>query len=195
MTHLESAGGQRGRDEPARDDDAIVAALAERHRDFAAFLERRVGERALAEDILQAALLRSLDKVKTLRSPDAAIPWFYRVLRNALIDHTRHAASEHRALRAMAAELASDEPEEGPSPERCRCVGAVVATLEEDYRAILQRVEVDGLAVKDYASEAGITPNNAGVRAFRARNALRRGVRASCGACAERGCADCTCES
>jgi hypothetical protein len=47
--------------------------------------------------------------------------------------------------------------------------------------------------VKDYAVEAGLTANNAGVRVFRARDALRKQVSRSCGTCAEHGCLDCTC--
>jgi RNA polymerase sigma-70 factor (ECF subfamily) len=179
--------------EQVRDDGAIVAALVDRQLDFVAFLERRLGERALAEDILQDALERSLDKVGTLRSPAAAIPWFYRVLRNAVIDHARHAASRDRALSALAAERASDLTEEDADHESCRCVGGVVASLEQDYQTILRCVDVEGVPVKAYASETGITSNNAGVRVFRA--PLREGVRATCGACAERGCVDCTCGS
>jgi RNA polymerase sigma-70 factor (ECF subfamily) len=54
---------------------------------------------------------------------------------------------------------------------------------------------VDGLAVKDYAEEAGISPSNAAVRVFRAREALRGQVSRSCGTCADHGCLDCTCGS
>lgn len=182
--------------EQTRDDGAIVAALVERHGEFVAFLERRLGgERALAEDILHDALLRSLDKVRALRDPSAAVPWFYRVLRNAVVDHKRRAASAGRALDAVASELASEALQDEGHRQVCRCVSDVVATLKPDYQAALQRIEVDGVPVKEYAREAGITGNNAGVRVFRARSALRSGVQASCGACAERGCVDCTCGS
>jgi hypothetical protein len=47
--------------------------------------------------------------------------------------------------------------------------------------------------VKDYAAEAGISSSNAGVRVFRAREALRRQVVLSCGTCATHGCFDCSC--
>jgi len=48
--------------------------------------------------------------------------------------------------------------------------------------------------VKDYADEAGISSSNAGVRIFRAREALKQVAR-SCGTCATHGCVDCTCAS
>ena len=49
------------------------------------------------------------------------------------------------------------------------------------------------MPVRDFASEIGITPNNAAVRVFRARETLRKRVVHWCGACAERGCVDCSC--
>ena len=57
------------------------------------------------------------------------------------------------------------------------------------------RIEVEGVAVKDYADAAGISASNAGVRIFRAREALRKQVARSCGTCAEHGCLDCTCNA
>ena len=66
-------------------------------------------------------------------------------------------------------------------------------TLKPEYALALRRIDVDGVSVQEYAVEAGITANNAGVRVFRAREALRKGVVRWCGACAARGCIDCTC--
>ena len=44
------------------------------------------------------------------------------------------------------------------------------------------------------ATEAGISSSNAGVRVFRARQALRKQVARACGTCAEHGCLDCHCQ-
>src|SRR5207253_10545237 len=59
----------------------VLEALVENHRRFLAFLERRVGSRAEAEDILQDAFVRSLDRADTVRDPEAVIPWFSRLPR------------------------------------------------------------------------------------------------------------------
>jgi RNA polymerase sigma factor (sigma-70 family) len=176
-------------------DPEVLATLVNHHREFLAFLQNRVGDRALAEDILQEAFVRGLDKLGGLEKDEAATAWFYRVLRNAVIDHHRRRAAADRKLEAFASELErAAEPGPEVRGEVCRCVGELAGTLKPEYSEALKRVELDGLAVKDYANEAGITSNNAAVRVFRAREALRKQVARSCGTCADHGCLDCTCE-
>jgi len=170
-----------------------VEVLVENHREFLAFLERRVGSREVAEDLLQEAFARSLDKVP-LEADESAVAWFYRVLRNAVIDHYRRGGASARAVTALAREMEEHvEPDLDTRNAVCRCVERLARTLKPEYAQALQRVEMDGVPVQQFAAEAGITPNNAGVRIFRAREALRKRVVRSCGTCAEHGCVDCTC--
>lgn len=169
----------------------IAAALVANHREFLAFVEKRVGDRATAEEILQDAFVRTMDKLDTVR--DTAIGWFYRVLRNAIIDFYRRRAAAERRNDAYAQDEQLTADDEELHRVVCKCVAQLAGTLKPEYRAALERVEVDGVSVKDYADEAGISANNAGVRVFRAREALRKQVARSCGTCATHGCVDCTC--
>jgi RNA polymerase sigma-70 factor (ECF subfamily) len=166
--------------------------LVARHRELLAYVERRVGDHALAEDILHDALVKSLDRGDEIR--ESAIGWMYRVLRNAIVDHARRRGAEARRLDALAAEPAPADDAELRDTV-CRCVSELATTLKPEYAEALQRIDVDGLAVKDYADAVGISSSNAGVRVFRARDALRRQVARACGTCAEHGCLDCTCRS
>jgi RNA polymerase sigma factor (sigma-70 family) len=172
-------------------DDAIELLVAN-HREFLRYVERRVGDRALAEEIVQDAFVRGIDRGDDIR--ESAIGWFYRVLRNAVIDHQRRRAVANRRLDELAAELeASADATEEVRGVACRCVTQLADTLKPEYADALRRIEVDGMAVKDYAEAAGISASNAGVRIFRAREALKKQVTRSCGTCAEHGCLDCTC--
>jgi RNA polymerase sigma-70 factor (ECF subfamily) len=177
---------------PARDE--LLGVMAENRRAFLSFLERRVGHRETAEDLLQESFARSLDKVP-LEAEESVTAWFYRVLRNGLIDHYRRRGVADRALAALQKELdeASPEPAADERDAVCRCVTRLSETLKPEYALALRRVEVEGVSVRDYASEAGITANNAAVRLFRARETLRKRVVRWCGSCAEQGCVDCTC--
>lgn len=171
------------------------ATLVANHRAFLRYLERRLGDRALAEDVLQDAFTRNLDRLDDV-AEDALVPWFYRVLRNALIDRTRRRGTETRALTALAAEL---EGVSTPPPDVhdaiCGCIGRLAGTLKPEYRDAILAVDVGDTPVKAFAATAGLTPSNAGVRLFRARAALRQRVVESCGTCAEHGCRDCSCRA
>ncbi|HKO58021.1 MAG TPA: RNA polymerase sigma factor [Thermoanaerobaculia bacterium] len=172
----------------------VAERLVESHREFLGFLDRRLGDRALAEDILQDAFVKTIERGGELRDDEAAVAWFYRLLRNAVIDHHRRSSVRNRALEVLAREM---EGASEPPPELrgaiCACVGRLAANLKPEYAAAIQRVEIDEVPVQAFAGEAGITANNAAVRLFRAREALRKEVRASCGTCATHGCVECSC--
>lgn len=176
------------------EDRTPIAALLENHRAFLAYLERRVGDRALAEDILQDAFAKVVARPEQAPEDEAIVPWFYRTLRNAAIDQFRRRSAADRAYAAFTREL---ETQEIPSPdmqaEICACVSRLAATLKPEYAEALQAIEIEGTPVKTYADRKGLSPNNAAVRVYRAREALKRRVTESCGTCAEHGCVDCTC--
>ncbi len=170
-----------------------VTRLVEGHRDFLGFLERRLGDRALAEDVLQDAFVRGVPRADAIGA-DAVVAWFYQVLRNAIVDVARRRGASTDALARLAAEL-GDEREPSPDTRNaiCRCVTQLAANLKDEYAAVLAAVDVEDGSIAAFAASAGITPNNASVRLHRARASLKREVAASCGTCAEHGCVDCTC--
>jgi RNA polymerase sigma-70 factor (ECF subfamily) len=70
-----------------------------------------------------------------------------------------------------------------------------VETIKPEYGAAIRRVDLDGVSVRDFANETGITPGNAGVRLHRAREALRKQLARTCQTCLEHDCLDCVCRS
>jgi len=172
----------------------VVRGLVDNHRRFLALVERRVGSRDLAEEILQDAFVRSLTRGGELREAESATAWFYRVLRNALVDHYRRDGARARALEAVQREPA-DHDDEDLEREACDCVAALVDALKPEYATALRRVDLGGLSLAELARSEGITANNATVRVHRARLALRKLVTRSCGTCATHGCVDCSCGS
>jgi len=172
----------------------IVDVLVGNHRRFLDFVGRRVGDAAVAEDILQEAFVRGIDRAGQVRDGESAVAWFYRILRNAVVDHYRRQAAARRRHEAAERELALGEtPDHEADAVVCACVGELAGTLKPSYADALRRVDVDGLAVHEFAAEAGISANNASVRLHRARAALRARVRQACGTCATHGCLDCSC--
>ena len=174
---------------------APLETLLENHRAFLRYLERRVGDRALAEDILQDAFAKVVARPEQAPTDEAIVPWFYRTLRNAAVDQFRRRGAADRAYEAFARELETHEtPSTDMETEICACVSRLAATLKPEYAEALQAIEVTGLPVKAYAEQKGLSSSNAAVRVFRAREALKKRVIESCGACAEHGCLNCTCK-
>lgn len=176
---------------------AVVDHLVASHRELLGFLQRRVKDRALAEDLLQDAFVRGLERGAELRDDTRATAWFYRMLRNAVVDHHRRRGASERALEGLARELELEASGEGEELHdvACRCITWLADTLKPEYAAALRRIEVDGISVKDFAAEAGISASNAGVRIFRARKALAERLESACGTCADHGCLDCQCST
>ena len=171
-------------------------ALVENQQRFLAFLERRVGTRAIAEELLQSALVRTLERGVAPADAEGVVTWFYRVLRNALVDHHRRQAAEGRAVEhatregELAVETAGD-----PELHRavCACMHGLLPSLKPEYAEMVHQVDLEERPVSEVARQLGVTPNNASVRLHRARQALKRQLERACGACATHGCLDCSC--
>jgi RNA polymerase sigma factor (sigma-70 family) len=176
--------------------DASLDILLGHHRAFLRYLERKIGDPALAEDILQDAFVKLASRPDQAPPDEALVPWFYRTLRNAAIDRFRRRAASDRAIEAFAREM---DTFEAPAPEMeatiCACVSGLAGTLKPEYTEVLMAVDMHGQSVKSFAEQHGLTSSNAGVRLFRAREALKQRVTACCGTCAEHGCNDCTCRA
>lgn len=172
-----------------------IALLVRGHRDFLAFLERRVESRATAEDILQTAFVRGLERGAGV-ADEKVVAWFYRILRNAVIDYYRYRSTSARAMESFGRQFTEiQEPDVAMKEEICQCIAGLLATLKPEYRDALQVVDLEDGALSVLARHAGITEENAAVRVHRARKALRRRVEQACGTCSEHGCIDCRCKS
>ena len=173
----------------------VAASLQANHRQFLSFLAARVGNREDAEEILQDAFVRGLQKAGDIRDDENAIAWFYRLLRNAIIDYYRHKDAGKRAIESYAGEAPRVDPGFDADLERavCACVNDLIPNLKPEYADLIRRVDLGGAEVAAAADELGIAAGNARVRLHRARTALRHELERSCRTCATHGCLDCTC--
>lgn len=175
-------------------DAAVIDTLVANHRRFLAFLEKRTGSRQDAEEILQSAFVKTLEKGGEIRNGESAVAWFYRLLRNALADHWRRRAAERRATEGKA-RATPEATAPDPDLERavCRCVKGLVPLLKPDFAVLIGKVDLGGEEVASAGRDLGISAGNARVRLHRARAALRKELARACGTCADHGCMDCSC--
>lgn len=178
----------------------ILGQLLAHESVFRAFLRRRVGDDALTEDLLQQSLMRAVEQQHTVQDRDSAVAWFYRILRNAVVDYYRAHAADARKTEAFLQELVTTGEDKTPAldelgPTVCACLQQLLPALRPAYAEMIRRIDLQGESPAAVAKELGLSPNNLTVRLHRARQALRAGLEQSCGVCTKHGCLDCTCES
>lgn len=164
----------------------ILPGLIGARQQFLNYIRKRVHDPELAED----SLLRAVRAAPELRDEDRLIPWFYRILQNAIIDTYRRGVAHERVI-AGAVQDAADESED--EAVLCACFCGLVPTLKSEYAELIESVELGGESPEAAAKRLGVPPNNLKVRRHRARQALRRRLEETCRSCAEHGCLDCTC--
>ena len=177
----------------------ILSRLFERESEFLAFLQRRVADGALAKDLLQHSFMRAVQEQHQVQSPDRIVSWFYRILRNAIVDYYRARDSNDRKIEAFMQELIASDTDKTPAfdelrPTVCACLEQLLSTLRPGYANLLNRIDLNGESISSVAKDIGVTPNNLTVRLHRARQALRKSLEESCGICTKHGCLNCTCD-
>lgn len=178
---------------------ATLSDLLEQREMFLAFVRRRVAEPEQAEDILQAAYIRALESRDDLQRIESPVGWFYRVLRNAVIDHYRRRATETTAMDRFVREQ-DPAAQEVPAPDAtmgrfvCGCIQNVLPTLRPAYAQVLSEVDLAEKPLTEFANRHALTASNAAVRLHRARAALRKELARTCGACTIDACLDCVCK-
>jgi DNA-directed RNA polymerase specialized sigma24 family protein len=167
---------------------AVRDTLGSQRDTLLAMIRRRGGPSVDAEEVLQNALERALQRGHQLKDPARAAAWLGRVVSNVLLDELRR---RHHPVQPVD-ELELAALEEGTVD--CWCVLVQAEQLRPEYASILRRVVIDGVPVTQVAGEFGLTVNNAMVRLHRARTALRERLKAHCGTTSARSCSECGCE-
>lgn len=175
-----------------RDPVDVVARLQAQRDRFRAFLSARLGSEADAEDLLQQGMVKALERAGEIRDEEKLTAWFYRLLRNTMIDHVRSRAAAARREHAWTAETQTlaDDPE--AMGHLCACFERLLPHLKPLHGELIRRVELGGEPVRVAADALGLTPNHASVTLHRAREELRTKLMHFCGDCS---ClAACSCE-
>lgn len=167
--------------------------LKQRNR-LLALVRRKVADPDLAEDILQDSLLKAIRSASELRSEELLVPWFKRILTNAVIDHYRTDARK-RAAAGTPVKFHEDfiVDEGNDDHELCECFRELLPSLKPEYAELINRLDLEQEPADQVAARLGITANNLKVRHHRARQSLRTRLEESCRLCAKHGCLDCTC--
>lgn len=168
--------------------------ILDRRATLLGFIRSKVGDDDLAEDILQDSLLRALQAAPELQDEEKLVPWFYRILRNAITDSYRRRAASARRLEQLASEMPLEEPPTEDYAAICACYREVLPTMKPEYAELIEAMDLSSEEPEEVAERLDITRNNLKVRHHRARQQLRERLEETCRTCATHGCIDCTCQ-
>ncbi len=170
----------------------MESTLLESRASILRYIRTKVSDPDLAEDVLQDSLLKAFAKAPGLRDEERIVPWFYRIVNNAIIDLYRRRGVASRHVERLAE---GTEPTFVPADETaaCACLRDVIPTLKPEYAELIEELDLKGGTDAALAERMGITRNNLKVRHHRARTQLRKRLEETCRMCAVHGCLDCTC--
>lgn len=182
---------------PGLDENVVALLLGERAR-FHRFVSARVGDPALADDLLQDSLLRALERSATLRRGESAVAWFYRVLRNAITDHYRKSEAENRRMAKLLADMKARGEDQAVPPRDwdaavCACFQGLLPSLKPRYAEVIRRVDLAGESKLTVGRDLKIKRATMDVLLHRARSTLRERLEILCGACSRERCLECFC--
>jgi RNA polymerase sigma factor (sigma-70 family) len=159
---------------------------------FVAFARNHLGDPHMAEDVVQESLVKALAAERQPKDEEETTAWFYRILRRSIIDVHRRQGARSRALERFQREL-PETPTEEDEQVLCQCFKRLLPMVPDQYRHLLQQIDLDGKEPSEVAAQLGLTKNNLTVRLYRARKHLREALSQNCRACSTHGCLDCTC--
>lgn len=141
-----------------------------------AFIRRRVGSDADADDLLQDVLARLVERRNEISG--GSIPaWLFTVARRAIVDRYR---ARGGAAGVREADAAMADEGHGPTRELAACLEPMLMLLDDDDRALLRRVDMDGESQAEIARRLGVSVSTVKSRTQRARSRLRTALTDCC---------------
>ena len=144
------------------------------YRVLVLFVERHVGDRNVAKDIVQDIFLKLYENCNVFPSDFNLKSWFYCLARNAAIDYLRHLKVEDRNKFLMAeAMLYAADIDKNVDEKLYLRIQEAIATLPEQCRRIVLMSVVDGKKYWEISNELGISMNTIRTQVARGYKKLR----------------------
>ena len=141
------------------------------HNKLLAFIQKRVNNNNMSEDILQDVFVKILTRINTLRDASKLQSWLFQVTRNAISDYYR---DKKKADTVPAGVLELEfENEDNMMKEAESWIGCLVKGLPDIYREAVELSELEGIPQKDIARKLNISYTNARSRVQRGRNMMK----------------------
>lgn len=149
------------------------------------YLQRQLGDAALAQDLLQETLLRAARNLEGFEGRASPKTWLFAIASHVVIDHFRQPARRQKIVNIDdTAELEDGAialDERLVIDEMNQCVREVIDSLPPDYRSALVLHDLEGMDGAQTAEVLGLSVGAVRVRLHRARQRLATALQNTCG--------------
>lgn len=171
-----------------RDHGLRVSQLFEEyHERVYRIILRLIGNPADAEELTQETFIKVYRHLSSLKQPEKASSWVYRIATNAALDHVRQRSFKESRNQLRLDDARVDLPDQGTSApveiernETANCVRRFAEHLPDQYRAVLVLHELEGLSLKEVAEATESSLAATKVRLHRARKKFAALCSAEC---------------
>lgn len=148
------------------------------------YLQRYVGDRAIAEDLLQETLVRMSRGLPGFGGRASVKTWAYSIATHVAVDYLRKPERRVHIVEVTDVTHLADTDRRADEKlvvdEMNACVRQVINSLPEDYRAALVLHELEGLTAKEIAEICDCSLATAKIRIHRSRLRLREALQQQC---------------
>jgi RNA polymerase sigma-70 factor (ECF subfamily) len=134
------------------------------------FIQRRISDESVIDDLLQDIFVKVHSRINTLKEGSRVRSWLYQIARNTIIDYYR----SRRPTEELPEGLSHSEKDDRRAlKELADCVRPMIDTLPEPYREALILSELQGLTQRQVSEKQEITLAGAKSRVQRGRRKLK----------------------
>jgi RNA polymerase sigma-70 factor (ECF subfamily) len=146
------------------------------------YLERYVGDRAVADDLWQETLLRVHHGLSSFSGRSSIKTWGFTIASRVAADYFRHPGRKARnvELNEEQADLGLEIDERLVIDEMNECVRQVIGRLPDAYREALILHDLEGLSAEQTAEICDCSVASAKIRIHRARVRLKEALKTQC---------------
>jgi RNA polymerase sigma-70 factor (ECF subfamily) len=146
------------------------------------YLERLVGNRATADDLLQETLLKIARALPGFEGRSSVKTWAFTIATRVATDHFRRPQSRAQMvdIDETTQVIGAETDQQLVIDEMSSCVREVIESLPEDYRTALVLHDLEGQTAAQVAEIAGCSLATAKIRIHRARRRLKQALNEEC---------------
>lgn len=177
------------RDDLPREEPLLVERLRQGDREAFAILVDRYSDQAFAvaydflqhaqdaEDLVQDAFIRALERIDSVKPGSSFGGWFYRLLVNAALNRRKYLARRRTEQVPVGAAASEDPVVDSERAELRRRLAEAMRTLPEHLETVVILHDLEGFTHREIARTLDIPEGTCRSHLFRARRLLRKSLR------------------